>query len=330
MKKVGPWILKPRPIFWEWLFLAGESPLRQYCSNLSDDPFTYFPILKFPEPHSIREFSENKQEYFEDGNLETVSGVISEALGRLLGIIHFFGLSDLHFENLKIGVKDEDCYFFPVDIETAFDPLNLISQSYFLKSVSNDNSVVGVSSIKSLDFNVAETVNTYLETQSTLSVSAKELNTLIRDLNPKSIPVRRILRDTKTYYKALENPRASKTNFHICELEQLERGDIPYFYSYLDKPQLFYRSESGETKADMPWDEFYPIKQQVFQAKKGFVEPLDEESVKKGVLQIARNYPPNATETLSHEGTEIFTKNDYLYVKTNYGWKLRCQCPKFS
>ncbi len=325
-------VKKPRPVFWEWLFLDTESELRQLLSKRSrlvstEDPFLSFPNLNVKEAPGLHGFPAGVVDYFQTTVPEksAMTDSLAKAVGRAIGVAHFFGLSDLHIENFGVSQITNGCFFFPLDIEVIFNRLKLASQTYILDSVKNESKIVGLSLMRNKNLNIAAVISSYLLTIEFLNTNLKEINDVLVKLNVKSIPIRCIVKPSMEYADYLRTDNIESSVFYPEELEQLERGDIPYFFHYLGDYSIRYLTKDGEKVTSFSWEDVFKMdlisESQIEQP----VSVVDENAIKASILQIARTLDTTVENDFSFEATTVSFQGDSIFIKCGTGWKLKCQ-----
>src|SRR5688572_5284381 len=103
---------KPRTLVWERLMLAGDSPLRRLLDDAAEgdglgrDAFGFLPELQF---FPSRAGHGGEVERIELSPLPALSSDDRRALaritGRSLALFSWLGVSDMHWENLVLGVN---------------------------------------------------------------------------------------------------------------------------------------------------------------------------------------------------------------------------------
>ena len=112
------------------------------------------------------------------------------------------------------------------------------------------------------------------------------------------------------------------------EIEQLERGDIPYFFHYLGSKHIYYISNEKKPKAtQFKWhDIFHREKKPKPSIQKGLVPLVEDVVIKHSVLQIARTFAPNEVNKVFGSGViKVNYKNDDIFVEISNKWKLKCK-----
>lgn len=325
----GDWVVKPRPLFWEWLFLDEESLIRRHFleEGIELNPFSFFPNINIKNNQNMRTFDDQEIQFYKKSCdiSEKIVEDIPIALGYLLAVVLVFGLTDLHLENIVFSEfkSTKSLHLFPIDIETALDPLQILSQSYFLKSVWNDNSQVGLKHFDSFRVNPARVIYSFMRGLQTLRAEAENIEDILINLDIDTIPNRRILKSTKVYSNYLRNIDRS-TQFESEEILQLERGDIPYFFSYGTSSPLFVIDTNGVRKTSLEWDQHYPIKRDIFENRKVYLNIPSEEQLKISILQLARNFSPESDGIYDESDISVEYSGKNIFVKTS-GFRLRCK-----
>lgn len=318
-------IVKPRNMLWEWLFLSTESPLRQrmvkICSSL-------------PNLH----FQPSKTFFLEGGSVEQLKTRLPkqnelnldhfQSVGQMIAILIWFGISDLHVKNVCFGMdKNSRFVFCPIDIECILNHLVLPSQTHLLPSSSIGKKNCGLYEIKKylLIHNAQNAVGAicrgYINALEFLTAN-KELinNVLISMRNIDRAPIRMILKPTKIYYGAMQGHRADNPiDFLECEKEQMERGDIPYFFRTIQSDELFFFKEENKLSkvkiAKAISKNVTPIKN--FDGLRFSFED-NNTILKAGVLQLAKYLDKGKSDL------EIDYKNVYLrYSQSDIFLKLK-------
>lgn len=289
-------VIKPRDCFFEWLFLCLESPLRAWLEiNYLRGPISLLPALTYqkistqktkvtyldlrsPGPNSIQE-----EDMYE--------------VGRIIALCTFFGMTDLHRENVALGFNEKgELNFGPLDIECLFDEYELVSQTRLLPT---RDLALEDSGLSGLHFYLKEYPNPrnnlnlvlgYCEGLGDLVSKKLEITKLISesvDLLGKKI--RMVIRPTREYYRYLSS---GDVQVIPGEKVQLDRNDIPYFFRILGKgDDIFYYSEenmNAQSKVNLPDD----LRNDVFSNYTDIPQLLKHDSVEslmeQGALQICR------------------------------------------
>ncbi len=239
-------VFKPRPLVWEWLFLAKSSPWRIEFEAINSTSKilrkNFLPNLKFSTGFS------NKSGWVQDfaevlgpvGILKSQERVdLAVMTGQLMALAVWYGITDLHWENIILGRdKRRRLRLGLIDIEELFSKTHFPCDTQFLPGTSRfSRYYAGIHKClapfkEPVDGNFILQVTTgYLEQLANLK--RHELR-LIRALRKCQIsdetPIRRLIRDSREYVLG------SRRRFNPAEKEQLARGDIPYFWTSLESP----------------------------------------------------------------------------------------------
>ncbi len=326
------WVKKPRPLFWEWLFLSMASPLRQLSQTgerLSPeaDPFTFFPDLKFNFEDVARLKSSGKVEFCKQTSAAKIEGsLLAKGFGHCLAQALFWGITDLHFENIAFAEvsKSKQPLIFPIDIETIFYRQNLLSQSSMLKSSKNQRIAVGARQLLDLRLNVAEIIDSFLKATLFFQENRIKISTVLTALQIQQYPIRCILKPTYQYFSFLKTG-TTDIEFFSEEIVQMKRGDIPYFYTYLGTGKILFLTEHAEAQLAQPWDKAFRRQSMSPPSLDKVKEPLKNENVYNSALQIARTFAPSENKKYFFKETKIEYKNDDIFLNTSGHIKIKCK-----
>ena len=244
---------KPRTLFWEWLFFGATSPLRSVIDDgSSDGPLSeIFGLeVEFSGPNftgAVREVEE-----WPGGIVERDDSFYR--FGALLAYCYAFGIRDLHRSNVVPTPHGLQV----IDAEVVFTRLLLPSETLLLpfKDVPFDRSGLShlVGDLSDLTVNdVQALLSGYVECLMHLVDRADAVfDAISRAAQCRSdILVRHIARDTKGYRDWKTRQIGEHVPYIPEELIQLERGDIPYFFKFLGKPELWYYTSSDGSRAQV-------------------------------------------------------------------------------
>lgn len=251
VERNGNRIYKPRTIHWEYLFLSPESDLRKKLKELHRhariaDPFTLAPSLKFFESSKFGgslEFLELTEETLAVNDVKRCSGEI----GSLLALCLWFGLGDLHTENMAVGISHGRPVLFPLDIECVFDDLTHVSQTLLLPSNKVPVEKCGFSKVWESIISLSKHEKIHMVESFVRTINLYNLNSetlleqIFHDQKTWDHPIRVIINDTAKYREAPEELKSKE--FYDSELVQIQRGDIPYFFRFARGSEIYYYSE---------------------------------------------------------------------------------------
>jgi len=255
---VGPthFFAKPRTVFWEWLLFGSTSPLYSLLSrpleisgqgspakiSIAD---TVFGLELESSPESptgtVREVSASGGR---PGELEDEAYL---RFGVLLAYCYALGVQDLHRDNVvPVGNRLQ-----VIDAEVVFTKLLLPHETLLLPfkdatlSQSALSHIIGGDGHIELD-KVLLILGGFTSAINGLDSCSERLIQLLSSELHKSMstPIRVILRDTRKYRD--RGPFPVDSPLFLEEMVQLERDDIPYFFTRINDPRLYYlRDEMG-------------------------------------------------------------------------------------
>lgn len=255
-------IHKPRTVFWEWLLLAGESPLRQQLERIasrkeSGPHFDFLPSLKF-----ARALVEETGPAALTGEVERIAlqplrvtcsddrRRLAEVSGSAIALYSWLGLSDLHWENLVLGCGPRgEIVFAPLDIELMLEDHALPTATRLLPEADPDYAALyqhacGIRRVlpflgKPLPIpDLLAMAAAYHQTLVLLDGHTDEIAATLAGLPElRQAPLRVCLRSTGDYVHPGDNLNPPLL---AAEKEQLGRGDIPYFFRLYGRPGIHY------------------------------------------------------------------------------------------
>lgn len=238
--------------------LAADSPLRRLLDEAAErdglgrEAFGFLPRLKF-FPSRARHGGE--VERVELTPLPTLSSderrALARIVGRSLALWSWIGVSDLHWENLVLGVDARGhVVFAPLDVEMILADLTLPTETKLLPDADPEYAAIcrhacGVRRVlpylgKPVDAaDLLAMAGAYLRTLAFLDHHAREMADLFARLpGLRETPIRVCLRGTDEYVRARSEPLWPP--LLDAESEQLARGDIPYFFRLYGRPGIHY------------------------------------------------------------------------------------------
>ena len=254
-------IVKPRTLYWEELFLSEHSLLRRTLNNVFQEAETKSPLESFPNLH----FAHNSN--YTGGTVtelcllplhELESSEFNQfaySIGQLIALSCWFGITDLHKDNIKTGIqKPRKFVACPIDIETIFENVKLPSQTLLIHNKNEPEipkNKLGIQPIKPLQKpddtpRILPIIDGFWTTSEILETSRKRLlDSVFKSPTAFEAPIRYIHRSTLTYHQIASGELKAPENLLSEELAQLNRGDIPYFFRYLDDPNIYYFADNA-------------------------------------------------------------------------------------
>jgi hypothetical protein len=303
-------VAKPRTLLWEWLVLSAQSPLRRFFGDAAErdglgrDAFGFLPDLEFVSPDA-RDGGE-----VERVELEPLAACSSEErralariVGRSLALWSWLGVSDLHWENLVLGVaKDGRVIFAPLDVEMLLADLSLPTETKLLPDADPEYAALcrhacGVRRVlpylgKPVEVaDLVAMVAAYRGTLAFLDRHARAIADVLAGLpGLRETPIRVILRSTGEYVRALSRERQAPPLWPPlldAEQEQLDRGDIPYFFRLYGSPGIHYFGDPALTKVErLPLEGDVPQLDPMLQLSRGLRPPSRKKLREEGLLTV--------------------------------------------
>lgn len=252
----GARIEKPRSLFWEWLILGKESPLRTLLAReaahhpIGKGAFDFLPSLRFKHPEAIEGGTVERIELAEIGRMRKgESRILARVVGRAIALFSWLGVSDLHWENVVIGrSKRGELLFAPIDIEMILADLPLPTATKLIPDADPEYAAMSRHSAgvrRALPFlgkpidptDLAAMASAYDATLSFLDNSASAISDVFSSLPFTEAPIRICLRSTEEYVRP---PASLWPPFLKEETAQMVRGDVPYFFRLYGKKGIRY------------------------------------------------------------------------------------------
>lgn len=249
-------ILKPRQIDFELLFLDKNSKLRQIFKKNDKSPFEYFPSLpnEFLVESEYNNLGFNSVFKFQKTDPVYTKKDLSQAIGSLIAVCLYFGMTDMHVDNIYFGNINDKLCLFPIDIETIGYNLQLPIETHLLSSHKTPVNDAGLALPIQIFKEIGMSVNNLLEMYQTfysvlyiLNEKVGEIRSIFEQIN---VPIRYIPRSTR-YYTEYIKRNCSLFNLADEEIIQLDRLDVPYFFRMKGESILrFYTSEDLSESAE--------------------------------------------------------------------------------
>ena len=286
----GRWIVKPRPVLWEWALLSRKSPLRKFLGR----DFEFLPALEIASSRG----EVQRLELTPLRNVRSANGELATIFGRSLALWAWLGVSDLHWENLVLG-KDRDgrMIFGPLDVEMILSELSLPTQTKLLPEADRDYAyeyrhAAGVRRVLPYlgkpiaSEHLLAIVSAYRATLDFLDRRADELTAIFARLpGLRRTPIRVLLRATSDYVRARTEPVWPP--LLDAEAEQLARGDVPYFFRLYGKPGIrFYRDAKLQTQGCLPSRGDVPRLEALLSLPRGLRSPSRRALRDRGLLAV--------------------------------------------
>mgnify|MGYP000870816767 CR=1 FL=1 len=232
----GTWFRKPRTTHWEWLFFGKESPLRPHFAVIGANGTLlsdYIFNLDVEQNELWLGHSRNVPD--EDGPL--ISHFYS--FGILLAYTYVFGIRDLHCGNLVVTPT----HLQVVDVEVVLAHLVLPHETVLLPFKQVTWQRAGVRKLISSPEQISATqakalLSGYLDLFTLVMEKRDDILSALNASIDLRNPVRVLLRNTVEYIP--ESGATMKYGLLPEEVQQLNRGDVPYFFKMIGAPDLLW------------------------------------------------------------------------------------------
>ncbi len=296
---------KPRTLLWEWLLSSAESPLRRRLDEAAErdglgrEAFGFLPDLAFSDPHAR-----------DGGAVEQIAltplaalsaderGELARVVGRALALFSWLGLSDLHWENLALGADARGRFVFaPLDVEIILADLSLPTETKLLPDADPEYAAIsrhacGVRRAlpylgKPVDAAaLVAMAAAYRTTLGLLDRHARALADVFAQLPAvRQAPIRVCLRGTDEYVHARTRPPWPP--LLDAEIEQLDRGDIPYFFRLYGQPGIHYYGDPSLEKVErLPLEGDVPQPDPILSIARGLGSPTRKRLREEGLFTV--------------------------------------------
>ena len=230
------WYRKPRTVYWEWFFFGKTSPLQTLFDEVSSHGTTplseYFFNLEIEIESTWYGYA---REY--PSEEVTITNEHFYAYVALIAYCYIFGIRDLHKQNL-IMTKT---HFQVVDVEVVFTSLLLPHETLLLpfKGIGYEFAGIGAlvnSQEELIEENKKQLILGYWDLFDLVIRKKQKIEEILAKQDFSKIPSRIIIRNTSEYRNFLEN---LPDNTLSSEIEQIKRGDIPYYFKFMGDKNLY-------------------------------------------------------------------------------------------
>ena len=338
----GDRVFKPRALLWEWLLLSADSPLRRLLDEAAErdglgrDAFGFLPALSFfPSQTDVGgEVERIDLSPLPDPTPES-RRALATIVGRSLALFSFLGVTDLHWENLVLGVDGRGHVIFaPLDIEMILSDLSLPTETKLLPDADPEYAEIcrhasGVRRVlpylgKPIGAaDLLSMAHAYRGTLALLDRHARAVADVIAGL-PKmqETPIRVLLRGTGDYVRAREAPPWPP--LLDAEAAQMARGDIPYFFRLYGKQGIhYYADESLRKIRSLPLEGDVPQLDPMLRVSRGLRSPTRQKLREDGLFTLLGAFDhPSITGLHECDGLAVTFRPRALVVKLPNGEEL--------
>jgi len=312
-------IHKPRTLLWEWLLLAAESPLRRFLEETAErDAFSFLPSLKFARPNARDggEVERVKLDPLPKKLSRDAKRALARIVGRSLALFSWLGVSDLHWENLVLGVGPRGrVVFAPLDVEMILADLSLPTETKLIPDADPEYAAIcrhacGVRRVlpylgKPVDAaDLLAMVGAYRTTLDFLDSHSSALADVFARLpGLHETPIRICLRGTDEYVRARTEPIWPP--LLDAETEQLVRGDIPYFFRLYGRAGIHYYGNRALTQRKrLPLEGDVPQLDPILRLSRGLRSPSRKSLREEGMFTLLGAFD-HASLTGRHDADQI-------------------------
>ena len=319
----GGRVAKPRTLLWEWLVLAADSPLRRLLDEAAErdglgrEAFGFLPALEF---FPSRDEVGGEVERIELEPLPAPSSESGRALaiivGRSLALWSWLGITDLHWENLVLGVDVRGrVVFTPLDVEMILADLSLPTETKLLPDADPEYAAIcrhacGVRRVLPYLGKPVEAADllamagAYRGTLDFLDRHASRIADVFAGLpGLRETPIRVCLRGTGDYVRARSEPVWPP--LLDAEAEQMARGDIPYFFRLYGRQGIHYYGDRALRRIQrIPLQGDVPQLDPVLQVSRGLRSPSRKTLREEGLFTLLGAFD-HASLTGQHRNDEL-------------------------
>jgi hypothetical protein len=329
-------------VLWEWLVLAAESPLRQLLAGAAEQDglgrgaFDFLPELTF---FGAQSGVGGEVERIELEPLGAISNENRRALativGRSLALWSWLGVCDLHWENLVLGLGSAgQIVFAPLDVEIILADLSLPTETKLLPDADPEYAEIcrhasGVRRVlpylgKPVDgADLLEMAGAYRGTLAFLDRHAGSIANIFTNLpGLRETPIRVCLRGTDEYVRARSEPLWPP--LLEAELEQLDRGDIPYFFRLYGRRGIHYYADPALTQLKtIPSEGDVPQLDPILQLSRDLRAPSRKKLREDGLFTLLGAFDHAALKgRLKNDELEVTFASRSIVVKLPSGEEL--------
>ncbi|MFZ5893322.1 MAG: hypothetical protein ACOY0T_19840 [Myxococcota bacterium] len=339
----GKRVAKPRALLWEWALLGNDSPIRKLLDEISEREgvaglFSFLPTLRF---FAGRERSavggEVERIVLEPWRSRSPARRLELAaiVGRSLALWSWLGVSDLHWENLILGVDRQNrTVFGPLDIEMIFAVLSLPTETKLLPDPDPEYAEIcrHASGVR----RVLPYLGKPVRAEHLLAMASAYCRVLaLLDRHASSIakefsklpgvnetPIRVCLRGTDEYVRARSEPVWPP--LLPAEIEQLARGDIPYFFRLYDRDGIrYYADETLQRVEQLPGRGDVPKLDPILQLSRGLRSPARQKLRVEGLFTVLGAFDADSlTGTHEHGGLQVAFEPRSIIVRLEDGHEM--------
>ena len=311
----------------EYLFFSQTSIVRILFNDLFQKitpGATLFPQLEFDATAFDESLAPREMEFLSLSPIEILTSDQCQQVGAYLSVCFALGLTDCHQGNLLLGMKGQDFTFVSVDCETLLTKSDPEASCFFqLKS----NCPCPGPFCTSFGLGILEKQNHHNEQQflaaGVLSGFRQMIKLIITHhatltevlsefLKDHRLVRRVLLNNTYTYAQALAT--GDFTQFRLEEKEQLQRGEIPYFFKNHGGDEIYYWESLTHKRPLRPR---LPVSEMPGIESQERLQALTETAT--ALILRSLDFWPNATYSSSYKDLSIVYKPDSILYPSSSG-----------
>lgn len=341
----GARVEKPRTLLWEWLLLGATSPLRRLLEHAAEsdglgaDTFAFLPTLRFYPTRKLGGGGAVERITLEPLRQRLGRAArreLAEVVGRALALFSWLGVADLHWENLVLGVDARGrTVFGPLDVEMILADLALPTETKLLPDADPEyrdicRHAAGVRRVlpylgKPVD--PGDLVAMAASYQSMLAFLGRHARAIAEIFSSapgmRAAPIRVCLRSTGEYLAAGSTPLWPP--LLDAEFEQLDRGDIPYFFRLYGRPGIHYYGDRALRRiCTLPLKGDVPQLDPILSLSRGLRAPSRQRLATDGLFALLGAFDhPSFSGRHEHGSLGINFAARSLAVRSDPGQELR-------
>lgn len=333
-------IYKPRSIFWEFFFLGKNSQFRIeldfFINRLTNREIQLlWPKLDFTINNNF--FRSGFVDMLEVKDLNrNLSQVELVSIGFSIATLFWLGIGDLHQQNIMFGVHDGKLIFGPIDIEEVLRNYLLLSQTQLILDHRARSNYSGLLKLKDFFFKnqdlngLIAILNGFKTAMELFMKKDEEITQIINSHNIENIPIRLVIHDTSQYYDYLNNQnKFQDVSFSNCELEQLARGDIPYYFYFLNDDNIYYLDKpNSPVKSKVPNEILSIYKPIIRDFKYGQLQPryFPEGYLEFCLAQLTKYFFNDCADVQEYESNNIkisISEKEICYKDSKFNFLIK-------
>lgn len=318
-------LFRHRSLFCEYKIYSPESRFRRVLDEITSESLKSLPKFEVSS-NFVLSLEKRECKFLSVSPLHRkLSDLEVEQIGGVLALMNFLGVGDLHKNNILFGVYEKRVIFAPVDLEVFYQKFRFTQMGLVSADKKHLRCCSGISLFLEYlgrfpdpDFSVKLLFGYYKYLEAFLSNKSRLEEAFLGDAKAHECISRIVFRDTRVYLPHVGGKKVE--HFLNEENEQLERGDIPYFFSFVMK----------DSERQFWWktpDKYLPLKQNKrFKCEvQGQIPDLGLEDLLYDffmITQILDKARGAETSISSYKGFRVIHKREFKFFLSE---KFRCK-----